>query len=202
MTTKTPQIKQSVGAQYLDFATDILAGTYANAVEKSEVVKSIGTTENAETANIRASGKDYKHVVKQSSIDMSIEVVAFDVETLAQMRGDVVDVGGLMQAGSATERPFFAYGKVVKLSGGEARWEWFPKCQLVTNTDDIATSEESFSEQNDTLTIRAYPFDDAGNIKNYVQTDSTKFPANLTEAKFFTAVILDAADLAAANPVG
>ena len=49
--------------------------------------------------------------------------------------------------------------QVVKLKNGKSRYEWFPKCKLVENSDDIATSEEKASEQTDTIKIRAYPFD-------------------------------------------
>lgn len=199
ITTKTPYIKQTVGAQYICFATAIAPLTYDAAVEKTETVKSIKTTENAETAIVRASGKDYKSVSQTSSTEIAVEIVAFVAETLAKMRGEVVDTGGLVLSGAPADRPYFAYGKVVQLDGGKVRYEWFPKCQLISNTDDIGTSEESFSAQNDTLTIKAYAFDTAGNVKAYVQSDMTTFPAGLTEVEFFTAPILNAAGLTAAN---
>lgn len=81
----------------------------------------------------------------------------------------------------------------MKLKNGKSRYEWFPKCKLVENSDDIATSEEKASEQTDTIKIRAYPFDAAGNIVSKV-TESTA-PAGLTEEKFFAKPILTDADL-------
>jgi phi13 family phage major tail protein len=197
-TTKTPKIKQSVGAQYICFASTTTPGTYETSVEKSEVVKSISTSENAESTSVRASGKDYKVVNQQANVEISVEVVAFVQETLSKMRGETSDAGGLILSGAGTDRPYFAYGKVVLLDGGVKRYEWFPKCQLVSNTDDVKTSDTSYSEQNDTLTIRAMAFDAAGNTKAYVQTDNTNFPAGLTEDEFFAAPILNAAGLATA----
>lgn len=202
ITTKTPFIKQTVGALYACFATaHSPAMVYDIAVVKSEVVKAIKTTENADSAVLRASGKVYKTITAASSIEHAVEVVAFDPADLAKMRGDTVDVGGLVLSGAPADRPYFAFGKVVQLDGGKFRYEWFPKCQLTANSDDIATSEEKFSEQNDTLTITAYPFDTAGNIKASVQSDMTGFPAGLTEAEFFAAPILTAANLITANGV-
>ena len=84
----------------------------------------------------------------------------------------------------------------VKLKNGKSRYEWFPKCKLVENSDDIATSEEKASEQTDTIKIRAYPFDAEGNIVSKV-TESTA-PAGLTEEKFFAKPILTDADLTTA----
>lgn len=127
---------------------------------------------------------------------VEVSVIAFPDDTISKMRGETKGTGGLILAGGKSERPFFAYGKVVKLKNGKSRYEWFPKCKLVENSDDIATSEEKASEQTDTIKIRAYPFDAEGNIVSKV-TESTA-PAGLTEEKFFAKPILTDADLTTA----
>ena len=51
ITTKKPPIKESIGAQYVCFdqsENDEYSGTYSEEVEKTEVVKSVKVTENAE----------------------------------------------------------------------------------------------------------------------------------------------------------
>ena len=58
----------------------------------------------------------------------------------------------------------FAYGKVVKLRKGGYRYDWYPKCKLSENSDDISTSEEKANEQTDTIKIKAYPFNEDGDI--------------------------------------
>ena len=202
MKNKKPMIKETVGSLYTAFNTPTEAGDFSETYEetmKSDVVKNIGTTENAENTTVRASGTDYETVNQTSSIDMAVEVVAFDPATLARMRGDdTSDEGGLMLSGAPARRPFFAFGKVVKKVGGGVQYAWYPKCQLVENTDDIATSEDSFSEQNDTITIRAYAFNDNDQKKTYVDSETENYPKGLTEKKFFTKPILKAADLVAA----
>lgn len=203
ITKKRPMIKQTVGDMYYAFNTmtengEFNPGVYEETIECANV-KNIGTTENAENTVVRASGQDYMTVNQESSIDMAVEVTAFNSEDLARMKGeDTSDSGGLVLGGAPSERPFFAYGKVVKKVGGGVRYEWFPKCQLIENTDDIATSEETFSEQNDTVTIRAYSFDDKENKKAYVDSEMSTYPEGLTEEGFFTKPILTAADLVAA----
>lgn len=201
ITKKTPNIKQSVGAQYICFATNIDTKTYSADVEKTEVVKSVETNESSEATPIYASGKLIQNVSSQGSAEISIEVIAFVAETLAKMRAETVETGGLVLSGSGTERPYFAYGKVVKLQNGKHRFEWFPKCQLTTNTDSVETSEGSFKEQNDTLTVTALPFDDFGNIKVYVQSDMATYPTWLTEDLFFSKPVLDQAMLTALETV-
>ena len=187
--TKKPMIKETVGAQYYAFNNPDEQGNvnfddYEPTI-KTEVVKSIGTTENGESTTVRASGKDYASFNSQSSVDLAVEVVAFPPDDLAKMRGETIDDSGLNLSGGTSERPYFAYGKVVKKVGGGFRYDWYPKCQLLENTDDIETSEESFSEQNDTVTIRAYSFNDKGNTKVYVDSEMKNFPKGLTEEKFF-----------------
>ena len=199
MKTKRPMMKETVGAQYYAFNTPDEDGnvdytTYEDTI-KTEVVKQIGTTENGETTTVRASGKDYASFNQVSSTDLEVEVVAFPQEDLARMRGENIATNGLVSSGGTKEIPYFAYGKVVKLVGGGVRFDWYPKCQVIENTDDIATSEDSFSEQNDTVTIRAYAFNEKGENKNYVDSSITGFPEGLTEEKFFSKPIVTSADL-------
>ena len=208
ITTKKPMIKETVGGMYYCFNTPTKEGEfdpekYDEEVSKCNNVKNIGTTENSEATAVRASGTDYETVNQTSSIDMAVEVVAFDPGDLAKMRGDdTSDEGGLILSGAPSKRPFFAFGKVVKKVGGGVQYAWYPKCQLVENTDDIGTSEDTFSEQNDTVTIRAYAFDDKNQKKAYVDSETTNFPKGLTEEKFFTKPILKSEDLATAAALG
>lgn len=198
--TKRPPMKETVGAQYICFAKETeegeFDGTYETDVEKTEVVKTVKVTVNADTGDSYASGKVYDSDTPTKSIDIETEVIAFPEDTLAKMKGDSVDAGGLILSGSNSQRPFFAYGKVVKLRHGGYRYEWYPKCKLTENSDDISTSEDKTSEQTDTIKIKAYPFDDAGNIMAKITESSA--PEGMTEDKFFAKPILTKEDLAAA----
>ena len=198
--TKRPPMKETVGAQYICFAKETeegeFDGTYETDVEKTEVVKTVKVTVNADTGDSYASGKVYDSDTPTKSIDIETEVIAFPEDTLAKMKGDSVDAGGLILSGSSSQRPFLAYGKVVKLRHGGYRYEWYPKCKLTENSDDISTSEDKTSEQTDTIKIKAYPFDDAGNIVAKITESSA--PEGMTEDKFFAKPILTKEDLAAA----
>lgn len=201
ITTKKPPIKESIGAQYICFDQSVdgeYSGTYSEEVERTAVIKSVNVTENAENTDVYASGDVYDTDSSTSSTDIEVEVIAFPSETLAKMRGDVVDEGGLVLSGGKGIRPFFAYGKVVKLRQGKERMEWYPKCKLSENTDETKTREESFSEQTDTITIKAYPFNENEDIKAMVDTSAQNAPEGITEEKFFAKPILTKEDLKAA----
>ena len=75
---------------------------------------------------------------------------------------------------------------------------WNRKCKRSENSDEVATSEESPSEQNDTITIAAYSFDASGHKRAYVDSSDANFPEGMTEDKFFAKPILTKEDLAAA----
>lgn len=200
--SRKPPIKETVGAQYICFAAEAedgqWPGTFEESVEKTEVVKSVKVTENSENADVYASGKVYDSDTSISKTDIEVQVIAFPADTLARMRGEVVDEGGLHLSGGKGERPWFAYGKVVELKNGKVRYEWYPKCKLASNSDEIATREEKFSEQPDTITISAYAFNDNEDIRAYVDSSASNFPAGLTEEKFFSKPIMTKANLTAA----
>ncbi len=196
-TTKRPPLKQTVGAQHICFAlneTDVFTAVYEADVEKTETVKSVSISENSESTPVLASGKIYDNMNSTASTEISVEVIAFSAATRAKMRGDIVTTLGLIKKGGSGKRPFFAYGKVVKYFGGALDLEWYPKCQLTANTDETKTKEDSYSEQNETLTITAMPFNDEGDI-SVVYSSDNKVIAGLNEEIFFTAPILDDADL-------
>lgn len=203
ITTKRPPRKETVGAQYICFNTMGKNGewteTFDAEVEKTATVKSVKVTENSESADVYASGEVYDTDNTSGATNIEIEVVAFDPDTLAKMRGDKVGTNGSIIKGGNGARPFFAYGKVVKLKGGKVRYEWYPKCKLAENTDEAQTREDKSSEQNDTITINAYAFETDGGKCFCVDTSSKKSPAGLTEDKFFTKPLLKDADLTTMN---
>lgn len=199
ITLKKPPMKESVGAQYVCFNTMGENGEWTQNfdenVEKTEVVKSVKVTENSEVADAYASGKVYDSDTTTSKTDIEVSVIAFPADTIAKMRGEIVDEGGLHLSGGQGMRPYFAYGKVVKLKNGKVRYEWYPKCKLAENSDEISTREEKFSEQTDTLTISAYGFNDNGDIRAYVDSSASNFPATLTEEQFFAKPIMTKEEL-------
>ena len=199
---KRPPRKETVGAQYMCFATtgedDEWSGQYEADVERTATVKSVSVTENSESTDVYASGEVYDTDQAAAADSIEVEVIAFPIDTLAKARAATVDEGGLIKDGAPKTRPFFAYGKVVLMKNGHFRYEWYPKCKLTENSDETATREESPSEQNDTFTISAYSFDADGNKKVYVDSTAANFPEGITEDKFFAKPILTAEDLAAA----
>lgn len=191
--------KLTVGALYTAFNTVEEDGNYNpsefDETEKAETVKNIGTSENLSNTPIYASGKTFDTVTSMPYIDYAVEVIAFDPDVLSTMRAEKRD-GDLILAGGDASRPYFAFGFTEEFSGGHSKYTWNPKCQLVENSDDIATSEETFSEQTDTITIRAYKFDNK-NIKVYADSRIKEFAVDFTEEKFFTKPLMSGADLQA-----
>ena len=192
ITTKKPSYKQTVGAQYVCFdkmdENKDWAGDWEADVIKTNTVKNVEVADSSSSTPIYASGTQYGQEDDVAYKDITVEVIAFSDQTLAKMKGDTVTESGAIISNRNGIKPYFAYGKVVKLSHGKRRYEWFGKCQLVSNTDKTSTSTESFSEQTDTITIRAYPLND-GTYGVSTSAD-VELPATVTEDTFFTAPLI------------
>jgi len=198
MKTKRPMIKETLGSIYHAFNVSDENGefdlkNYEETV-KGDYGKKASTTENAENTVVRGSGKDYVSASQTSSVENALEVLAFPPEDTARMRGDEITKYGV-KSGKSSQRPFFAFGKVVKKVGGAFEYKWYPKCQLSENTDDIETSEESFSEQNDTLTIKAFSYNEENDKSYSINSEMSNFPKGITEDMFFSAPIATSQDL-------
>lgn len=201
--SKRPQRKETVGAQYVCFNKMTEEGEWTNQfeeeVERTAVVKSVKVSDNSESTDVYASGEVYDTDEAKAASTIEVEMVAFPADTLAKMRAATIGSGGLIKDGAIKPRPFFAYGKTVKLKGGGVRFEWYPKCKLIENSDEASTAEEKASEQNDTVTIAAYSFDQEGNKRTYVDSSFESFPDGMTEEKFFGKVIMTDEDLKTAT---
>lgn len=196
---KKPALKETVGAQYVCFNTPNEEGEWTEEfepeVEKTKVVKSVKVTEETDNVDEYASGEIYDSNNKVNKVSIEVEVIAFPDATIAKMKGDLVDKGGLILSGGNRIKPYFAYGKVVKFKGGKVRYDWYPKCKLVENTDQADTSEEKYKGQTDTIKIVAYPYNEDGDVVAKVSSDMN-MPAGLTEDKYFSKPMLTPDDLA------
>lgn len=199
ITEKRPSTKYTVGAQYICFnGTDFDSESYETDVEKLPTVVNIEISDNADSYESYASGEVYDSDTIVTYKEISVEQIAFSEEIIAKMRGDNVDTGIIMSGGIKT-RPFFAYGVPIIKKDGTRNMKWFPKCKLTENTDATATSSDSHSDQNDTLTIRAYGFDADQNQDVSCLTSETA-NAGITEDAFFAAPLLTVAAVKALRP--
>ena len=201
ITEKKPSTKYTVGAQYICFNTDDKwdASDFEAAVTKLPTVVDINITDNADAYQSYASGIVYESDTIVHFKEISVTQLAFEEEIIAKMKGDTVDTGIIMSGGFKT-RPYFAYGVPIIKKDKTMDLRWFPKCQLVDNSDKTATSTDSHSDQTDTLTIRAYGFDADDNQEVKVLTGDSN-NAGITEAAFFAAPVLTVAAAKALRPV-
>lgn len=199
MKTKRPKIIETVGALYYAFNSPDEKGnfnikTYEDII-KSPIIKKIAVEPEAETAVVRASGENYDEVSQTSSIGIEIETVGFDPSDLAKAKGENVEENGLILGGSSNPRPYLAIGVPVKKVGGGLTLKWYPKCKLIENSEEVSTSDKSFSEQNPTVNFSAYSFDEKGNKFVYLDNETENYPEGMTEEKFFSKVVSSKEDI-------
>ena len=193
ITEKKPSTKYTVGAQYICFNTDPAwdSGDFESDVLKLPTVTNIDVKDNSDSYDSYASGAVYESDTIVTYKEISVTQLAFDDTTIAKMKGDTVDTG-IILSGGVKSRPFFAYGVPIIRKDKTMDLRWFPKCKLVDNSDATATSTDSHSDQTDTLTIRAYGFDNDQNQEVKILTGETA-NAGITEAAFFAAPVLTVA---------
>ena len=133
--TKRPPMKETVGAQYLCFNTMDTDGrwtsTFAEEVEKTEVVKSVKSHGKWRNQLIHTRQEQCMTVILQQLQQISRwKLLHF---RLIHLQNYVVTMLILMVLFFQVETDhdhIFAYGKVVKLRKGGYRYDWYPKCKL------------------------------------------------------------------------
>lgn len=204
ITQKKPPVKYTVGSQYICMNTMTVDGdwtdTFAEDVLDLPTVVNVEVTDNADSFESYASGAVYDTDTTVPTQEIAEENIAFPAMTLAELRGETVDDDGVTMGGGIGRRPFFAYGMAIKRKDGSWEYRWYPKCKLIENTDSTETSEASHKDQNESITIRAYGFNEVGNT--YVRAiTSESGMAAMTAAAFFAAPLLTIAAVKAALPV-
>lgn len=199
MKVKRPKIIETVGALYYAFNIADETGEYDSSsfedIIKSPIIKKISVEPEAETVVVSASGENYDEVSQTSSIGIEVEVVAFAPSDLAKAKGETVAENGLISGGASNPRPYLAIGVPVKKVGGGICLKWYPKCKLTENTEEASTKESSFSEQNATISLSAYSFNETGDKFVYLDTDADIYPEKMTEELFFSKVITKSDDI-------
>lgn len=195
--SKKPPMKLTVGAQYICFNTMTSDGDWQSGAYDTEVTK-LPTVVNAEISDVAdsydayASGAVYDTDTDVIAKTISVENIAFSNLMLAKMRGDAID-GGVIVSGGRRVRPYFAYGIVKLFKDGSRHLCWYPKCKLTENDDNSATSNDSHSDQNANVTIKAFTINDNRDIDVSIDTSVSEY-AEVTEEDFFAAPLETAAD--------
>lgn len=198
---KHPPVKLTVGSQYICMNTmdedNQWTENFSEDVTELPTVINVEVTDNSDAYDTYASGAIYDSDAPVTSQEISEENIAFPAVLLARLRGEEVD-GGVVLGGGYGVRPFFAYGQVILNKDGSKEFRWYPKCKLTENNDRSETSEESHKDQNGTITIKAYGFDEGGhtNVKALIDSETL---TNITAEKFFAAPLLTVASVKALN---
>ena len=203
ITKKKPPVKVTAGAQYICFNTmnadNEWTEDFETTVLQLPTVVDVAVTDNTDAYDAYASGQIYDTDTVATSKSIAVTNIAFGDALLAKMRGDDVDGGIVLGGGRKAIRPYFAYGIVVVRKDGSLDLRWYPKCKLTENSDSAATSTDAHQDQNDTITIKAFSFDDDEHQEVRVLTGEEGY-SGITEAAFFAAPILTKAAAQALIP--
>lgn len=192
-----PSRKLTVGAQYICMVVPDENGEfqpeYETEVLKLPTLVDVDFSDVTDPYNTYASGDLYESESPISAVEIAETNVAFPDALVEKLRGHAV-VNGVALGGGPANRPYFAYGTVIKKKNGTLDLRWYPKCKLTENSDKTETSEESNKDQNDTIKLKAYSYNGKGNcyIRALTENEALK---NLTEEQFFEKPLLTAEEV-------
>ena len=192
ITKMHPPVRHTVGSQYICMNTmsaeNEWTTTFASDVTELPTVIDVEISDASDAYETYASGAIYDSDSPVTSQEISETNVAFPAVLLSTLRGEEVDSGVILGGGYGV-RPYFAYGHIILNKDGTKEFRWYPKCKLIENSDRAETSEANHKDQNSTVTIRAYGFDDDGHTFVKALTSEAAME-DLTAAQFFAAPLL------------
>ncbi|MGX7387377.1 major tail protein [Carnobacterium divergens] len=182
--------------------TPTSAPVYDKEIYRLPIATKLGVKGNGSVLEKWASSKLFRRVGRQTKHELSLDHVGMPIEILDKMNDLIATKGVVFNTSKAKELPYFAFGFVGRIEGGERMAVWYPKVQLSNTVDSEYTTAEEETEIKDVSAA----FVAVGLLYNDVINsafDSTRESANLiTLEKFITTPIFEEAQLEEVPPTG
>ena len=176
------------------------APTFGAKIYRFPIATKLAVKGNGSTMEKWASSKIFRRASRETKHELGLDHVGIPVDVLDQMKGLVAKKGVVFNKSTVQEYPFFAFGFIGRIEGGERMAVWYPKVQLDNATDlEYETAEEETDIKDVTTNFVATPL-----LYNEVINaafDSTRESADLiTLDKFIEKPIYDEKQLEDTTP--
>lgn len=171
------------------------APVYDKEIYRLPIATKLGVKGNGSVVEKWASSKLFRRVGRQTKHELSLDHVGIPIDVLDKMNDLIAKKGVVFNTNEAKELPYFAFGFIGRIEGGERMAVWYPKTQL-SNAVDV-----EYETGNDEVDIKdvSASFVSVGLLYNNVINsafDSTRESADLiTLEKFITAPIFEESQL-------
>lgn len=134
------------------------APTYEEEVYRFPIATKLGVKGNGSTTEKWASSKIFRRASRETKHELSLDHVGIPVGVLDKMKGLVAQRGVTFSKSTVSEYPYFAFGFIGRVEGGERMAVWYPKTQLSNATDlEYETAEEETEIKDVTTAFVATP---------------------------------------------
>lgn len=147
-----PQILYFEGIDDILFAPMINSEDYQTPPEYGTIVRLPNATKlsvkgNGSTKEKWASSKMFRRVNRETKHELGLDHVGMPIDLLDTLKGIETVKGVEFVKNLAKEFPYFAFGFIGNIEGGNKKAVWYPKCQISNVTDEEYVTEEE--EQGD-----------------------------------------------------
>lgn len=147
-----------------------------------------------------ASSKVFRRVSRETEHELSLDHVGMPIELLDALNGVVPVKGVVFNKAQAREMPYFAFGFIGRIEGGDKMAVWYPRVQLTLATDseyETATDDDEIKDVSLTMVASSLIYNE---VINASFNSMRETPDLITVEEFIEEVIYEEAQLTATEP--
>lgn len=127
-------------------------------IERLPIAVKLAVKGNGSETTKYASSKVFRKVSKETEHELGLDHVGMPIELLDKLKGLTAVKGVVFNKAVAKEMPYFGFGFVGRIEGGERMAVWYPRVQLTTATDlEYETSKPDDEVKDVSLAMVASP---------------------------------------------
>lgn len=127
-------------------------------IERLPIAVKLAVKGNGSEKTKYASSKVFRRVSKETEHELGLDHVGMPIELLDKLKGLEPVKGVVFNRAKAKEMPYFGFGFIGRIEGGERMAVWYPRVQLTLATDlEYETTAEDDEIKDVSLAMVASP---------------------------------------------
>lgn len=148
---------------------------------------------NGTTLEKYASSKLFRSIGRETKHEIGLDHVGIPIALWDQIKGEIAKKGVTFSGTKAKEMPYFAFGFIGNIEGGESMAVWYPRVQLSNVIDDeFVTAEAEIAINDVTANLVAYGLNYGENIMYSTFNSLRDSAEGVTLDKFIKQPVYDA----------
>lgn len=132
-----------------------------------------------------ASSKMFRRVGRETKHELGLDHVGMPIDLLDLLKAVVAVKGVEFVTNLAKEYPYFAFGFIGNIEGGNKKAVWYPKCQISNVTDEEYVTEEEEAGDIQDVTLNMIATGLNNNRVMYTAFDTTRTESTIDDFEKF-----------------